>query len=133
MLKRKKKTLAERKALPNNTYWRNKADEAFMSQFRGLQCQVCGKTEGTVFHHIVSKSRSKHLRYDRMNGVILCKSHHMTSNELAPHSTNSLALGRFIDWLRLAEPGKVAYCEKMEHVKTRKTFRDMYEELLDLQ
>jgi len=131
MAKRKKKTLAQRKALPNNEYWVNKCKDIFMPLGRGEQCQVCGVTEGTVFHHIVSQSRSKFLRFDLMNVVVLCPKHHTCGNALAPHSTNSLAVGRYIDWLRLAEPEKVKYCEEREHVKCMQSYRDIYEELVE--
>ena len=130
-----KKTLAQRKAAPNSKYWQNKCHDVFMKRGHGQPCQVCESkgihnTEGTCYHHIVSQSRSKLLKYDEMNVVVLCPSHHTMGNDLAPHSTNSLAVARWVDWLRENEPEKVAYCEKMEHVKTRKTYRDMYEEMV---
>ncbi len=126
-----KKSLADRKKMPNSSYWQNKCKELFMTQAHGQPCQVCGSEEGTCYHHIVSQSRSKLLKFDPMNVVVLCPSHHTMGNDLAPHSTNTLAVGRFVDWLRENEPEKVAYCEKMEHVKTRLTYRDMYEELVE--
>ena len=66
MAKRKKKTLEQRKAMPNNKYWKEKADEVFMKQFRGRECEVCKaqgriNTEGTVFHHVVAKKHCKAL------------------------------------------------------------------------
>ncbi|MHA1816688.1 MAG: HNH endonuclease signature motif containing protein [Candidatus Heimdallarchaeaceae archaeon] len=128
---KKKKSLAERKKLPNSKYWQNKCKEIFMTQAHGKPCQVCGTTESTCYHHIVSQSRSKLLKFDLMNVVVLCPSHHTMGNDLAPHSTNTLAIGRFVDWLRENEPEKVSYCEEMEHVKTRKTYRDIYEELVE--
>lgn len=126
----KKKSLADRKKAKNSAYWVNKCKGVFMSQAHGKPCQVCGKTEGTVFHHIVSQSRSKLLRFDLMNVVILCPEHHTYGNTLAPHSTNSLAVGRYIDWLRLVEPEKVKYCEEREHTKCMESYRDIYERLL---
>jgi hypothetical protein len=120
----------KKKDMPNSKYWQNKCKDYFMSQGRGKPCQVCGTTEGTCFHHIVSQSRSKLLKFDLMNVVVLCPTHHTMGNDLAPHSTNTLAVSRFVDWLRENEPEKVAYCEAMEHVKTRKTYKDMYEDML---
>ncbi len=125
-----KKSLAERKKNKNSAYWVNKCKDIFMVQGRGQACEVCGRTDGSVFHHIVSQSRSKLLRFDLMNVVVLCPEHHTMGNSLAPHSTNSLAVGRYIDWLRETNPDKVEYCEQREHEKCFKSYREIYEELL---
>ena len=51
-------TLAQKKANPRSTYWRNKADKEITRLFRGAPCIICGTTQNTCGHHLVSKARS---------------------------------------------------------------------------
>jgi len=114
---------------PNHKSYRAAADKLFMPQFRGLPCEVCGKEEGTAFHHIVSKSRSKALRYDKRNGIILCQGHHTMSNSMAPHSTNQLAVERFIEWFKENHPSRYKWITENERVERRYTFKGAVENL----
>ena len=118
-----------KKKSANDKSYRNKADSLFMSQFRGQPCRVCGTTEGTCGHHVVSKSRSKALRYDTRNIIILCQAHHTWSNEMAPHSTNQLAVERFIEWFRLACPEQHSWLAENERIERRYTFKQAVENL----
>jgi hypothetical protein len=124
-----KKTLAQRKALPNNKYWKKKCIDLFMAIGRGEPCAVCGKMEGTVFHHIIPQGRSKHLQFDFMNVIPLCHLHHAMGNEMAAHSTNGFAVQKFIEWLEREHPEKVKYCKENERVKAFWTYKDKYHEM----
>lgn len=42
----------------------------------GNKCIVCGETKLPNCHHIVPKEMFSILRYDPINGVVLCPSHH---------------------------------------------------------
>ena len=119
---RKLRPLAERKASCNSVYWRTKADEVFMPQFRGKPCEVClsyGKTNTyeTCGHHTVTKSTSAYFRHVEKNIVVVCKTHHKTSNDLAFHSTNLLAQNAALEWLKECRP------DALECLETYKKFR----------
>ena len=114
---------------PNSTYYRNKADSLFMAQFRGMNCEVCGTHIGTCGHHIVSKGRSKALRYDIKNIVVVCPSHHTMGNDKAPHSTNTLAVERFIEWFKAKKPEQYEYVTENERVERRYTYKQAVENM----
>lgn len=114
---------------PNHKSYRKIADDLFMSRYRGLPCEVCGKTEGTCFHHVVSKARSKALRYDHRNGVVLCRAHHKMSNEMAPHSTNQMAVERFVEWFKTTFPDRHKWIKDNEFVERRYTYKQAVENL----
>ena len=114
---------------PNHSSYMKKADELFMKPFRGCRCEICQSTKGTVAHHIVSKSRSKALRYDSRNIVILCPSHHMFSNEMAPHSTNTLAVERFIKWFKKTKKHQYAWIKEHERDQRKYNYKQAVENL----
>lgn len=114
---------------PNDKYYRKKADELFMRQFRGRPCEVCNKSEGTCGHHIVNKARSKALRYDKRNIVVLCQSHHKFSNDLAPHSSNQMAVERFINWFKEKHPDRHKWITENERTERRYTYKQAFENL----
>lgn len=124
--KNKRSKLDIEKSKPNSKYWLKKCDDLFMAQGRGEPCAYCGTTINTCFHHIVPKGRCKALRYDLMNMMVLCPSHHNFSNVVAPHSTNSFAVERFVIWLRENHTRKYEYCLEREHWNRRYTFKDVY-------
>jgi len=113
----------------NHKSYRKKADEIFMSRYRGLPCEICGSTYQTVFHHICPKSRSKALRYDPQNGVILCPRHHTLGNDMAPHSTNSLAVNRFFEWFKKTHPARHKWIVKNERIQRKYSYRQAVENL----
>ncbi len=113
----------------NHKSYRKKADDLFMAQFRGQPCEISGETEGTCGHHIVSKSRSKALRYDVRNIIIVAPRHHTMGNDMAPHSTNQLAVERFIEWFKKTHPDRHQWIVENERIERRYTFRDAVENL----
>jgi|FLOH01.1.fsa_nt_gi hypothetical protein len=114
---------------PNSAYYRNKADEIFMVQFRGLPCEVCGTTNMTVGHHNVSKARSKALRYDKRNITALCQAHHTMGNDICPHSSNPMAVDRYFDWFRNNEDGKYYWLVENERIERKYSYRQALENL----
>ena len=113
----------------NDKYYRNKADELFMSQFRGKPCEVCGTTKATVGHHNVNKARSKALRYDKRNITVLCQSHHTMGNDICPHSSNPLAVDRYFDWFRKNNLNKYIWLKENEKIERKYNYRDALENL----
>ena len=114
---------------PNDKYYRNKADEIFMSQFRGKPCEVCGTTNATVGHHNVNKARSKALRYDKRNITVLCPKHHCYGNDIAPHSSNPMAVNRYFDWLNKENPAQYDWLMANEKIERKYNYRDALENL----
>ena len=49
----------------------------------GEKCAVCGSTNLPNAHHIESRIMFKGLRYDPMNGVLLCPTHHKFGQDSA--------------------------------------------------
>ena len=94
---------------PYSTYWRRKASLRFMNQYHNAECAVCGKTEGTIGHHIISVGSCAFHRYTKINILPLCPEHHTISNAMAPHSTNSTARDVFNNWLKATYPDRHAW------------------------
>ncbi len=114
---------------PNSAYYRNKADEIFMVQFRGLPCEVCGTTNRTVGHHNVSKARSKALRYDKRNITVLCQAHHTMGNDICPHSSNPMAVDRYFVWFIREHKEQYHWLLGHEHIERKYNYRDALENL----
>lgn len=115
----------------NHKSYRNKADELFMKKFRGMPCEVCNSTRHTVGHHNVSKSRSKALRYDARNITVLCPSHHKFSNDLSAHSTNVMAVDRYLEWFKSHNKKQYEYLKENEHIVRKYSYRQAAENLKD--
>jgi len=113
----------------NHKSFRNKADKLFMPQFHGQPCEVCGTTINTCGHHCVSKSRSKALRYDHRNIIVLCPAHHTMGNDLAPHATNQLAVERFVKWFNETHPGRHAWLIENEYIQRRYSYKQACENM----
>lgn len=113
----------------NHKSYRVKADELFMAPYRGQRCEVCGTRYQTVFHHPVPTSRSRALRYDPRNGIILCQRHHCHGNDLAPHSTNSMAVDRFMVWFKTTHPERYRWIQENERIQRKYTYRQALENM----
>jgi hypothetical protein len=110
-------------------------DEIYMARFRGKPCAVCasqGKlnTNRTALHHIIARSRSRFLRYDPRNGVILCPRHHCFGGSPCAHGFNSMAIAAFVDWLKEHRAEDWAYCKDNEHTPCRETWKMSLRKLL---
>jgi len=97
------------------------ADKHCFAYFRGLPCVVCGTTYQTCGHHIIPKSRSLRHRHSTENIIPLCPSHHTFGGDLCAHSQSSLAVGRFLDWLKANLPKQYQWVQ--EHERDKCTFK----------
>lgn len=59
-------------------------------------CECCGSTIGIESHHIHTRGGLM-LRWDKLNGICLCKLHHTSSSEFSAHLTPD----KFEEWLRV--------------------------------
>lgn len=76
---------------------------AVHAQF-GEKCAVCGSDYKPNAHHIESRIMFKGLRYDPMNGVLLCPTHHKFGKDSA-----HMAGCWFANWLKEHLPARYAY------------------------
>ena len=53
----------------------------------GMKCEYCGTTRNLNSHHIFSRSK-KSTRWQTINGVCLCVSHHVFSSKFSAHKTS---------------------------------------------
>ena len=70
----------------------------------GHKCAVCGSESTPNAHHLENRNTCRALRYDPMNGVLLCPSHHKFGKDSA-HKGGIW----FADWLRRNHPGQLEY------------------------
>jgi len=75
----------------------------------GNKCEVCGATGVLDAHHIQPRQICSGLRFDPMNGVCLCKSHHKFGRQSAHKG-----MMWFVEWLRQNLPERFSYV--MEHL-----------------
>lgn len=129
--KKSKKPKPKKKRAPNSAYYHTKAKDLFMPQFRGQPCGVCKATEGTCGHHVVSQSRSKALKFDRRNIIVLCPSHHTMGNDMAPHASNQLAVERFIEWFKVNRAEQHKWLVGNERIQRRFTYKQAIENMTD--
>lgn len=76
---------------------------AVHAQF-GEKCAVCGSSYKPNAHHIESRIMFKGLRYDPMNGVLLCPTHHKFGKDSA-----HMAGCWFASWLKKNLPDRYDY------------------------
>ena len=74
----------------------------------GHKCAVCGAVnQGKSYvnaHHVIGYVQSRRLRYDPINGVLLCPSHHKFG-KLSAHKNGVW----FAEWLRNVRPLQYQY------------------------
>ena len=106
-MRTKKKSVPKRKKLEKKTTIRNRLMRLWVEKVRilhGDKCAICGREYGDVdaagktcflnAHHIDSRNTNPRLRWDALNGILLCPKHHKFSK-------NSAHKGSiwFISWL----------------------------------
>jgi len=130
--KRKKATLAERKANPNSKYWKGKADDAWAEEIKKVgHCEYCKSTVNQKnAHHIIGRTRLR-FRHDLANGICLCTRCHAFDPEISPH-IDSYSAENFLRWLKESRPGQFQWYEENKHNKRQPdwTYREKYEELI---
>ena len=67
-------------------------------------CAVCGSASTPNAHHLENRNTCRILRYDPMNGILLCPSHHKFGKDSA-HKGGLW----FADWLRRNHPDRLEY------------------------
>ena len=67
-------------------------------------CAVCGSDSTPNAHHLENRNTCRALRYDPMNGILLCPSHHKFGKDSA-HKGGIW----FADWLRRNHPDRLEY------------------------
>jgi len=70
----------------------------------GNQCQICGRKDFIISHHIIPKEL-KQFALDLNNGVALCRKCHKYNFSISPHR-NALA---FCFWLQKVKPSQYDY------------------------
>jgi hypothetical protein len=108
------------------SWYRKHVIEQFMSKFRGLPCEICGKTENTCGHHVCSKQRTPAHIITPENIIVVCPSCHMFSNERSAHSSNALAVCRFMEWIRDNKPEQYEWCKAHENDSNKIDWRTLY-------
>ena len=110
------------------SWYRKQVIERFMKPYRGKPCEICGTTHRTCAHHLISKRRCPaHLISDE-NIIVLCVNHHMMSNDMSAHSSNSLAVVRFMKWVMEHKPKQYAWMEAHEADSCKHRWKEIYEE-----
>lgn len=70
----------------------------------GGKCAVCGSTGTPNAHHLENRNTCRALRYDPMNGILLCPSHHKFGKDSA-HKGGIW----FASWLLENHPDRFRY------------------------
>lgn len=70
----------------------------------GHRCAICGSENLPNAHHMENRNTCRALRYDPMNGILLCPSHHKWGKDSA-HKGGIW----FADWLIKHHPDRFAY------------------------
>ena len=73
-------------------------------------CAVCGSESTPNAHHLENRNTCRALRYDPMNGILLCPSHHKFGKDSA-HKGGIW----FADWLRTHHPARYEYVLAHRH------------------
>jgi len=74
-----------------------KLDDAWslaVKKAAGMKCEYCGRIDTLNSHHVYSRSKLS-TRWDIMNGVCLCVSHHTFSSTFSAHKTPL----EFTEWI----------------------------------
>jgi len=101
----------------------------FMKPYRGLPCEICGTTQGTVAHHILAKGSHPAHIITPENIIVLCPSHHIFSNHMAAHSKNSFAVERFTDWMKINKFDQYKWGREHEWDKKNYKWKQVYEQM----
>ena len=105
-----------------------KLDEAWSLLVKlraGMKCEYCGKTTNLNSHHIYSRSK-RSVRWDVLNGVSLCVSHHTFNSGFSAHKTPL----EFIEWLKETKGEEYIDNLRLKAYKIEKLHKHEKEELL---
>jgi len=83
------------KKKPKRSTLKNKCDKMWSEIIRSRgQCEICGTYKASNPHHVIGR-QNYNLRWDILNGCLLCSNHH-TSGRLSAH-TDSIW---FMEWFK---------------------------------
>jgi hypothetical protein len=81
---------------PHRTHVRDELDDLFklaIRKLKGHKCEHCGKTKYLNVHHYYTR-KSRSVRWNLMNGFLLCVGCHTMSSTFSAHQTPA----DFVDW-----------------------------------
>ena len=105
----------KRKKKDSPAWYKMKVVEAFMKSYRGNPCAVCGATEGTVAHHIVSRGSCPHHIATPNMVIPLCKQHHRFAHGDRFANGDAFAVCEFLQWLADRRPKQYEWCMAHRH------------------
>ncbi len=108
----------------NQRQFKKKCNKQLSLMFKGLPCIACDSIF-TCGHHLIPRTYA--IGIDVMNMTPLCVSHHTMSQVCAPHSTCSLAVGRFNDFIKDNFP---KHWDWWNENRSKKGIKVDYEEVL---
>ena len=78
----------------------------------GFKCVICGETERLNAHHIIVRENPE-VKYDILNGLSLCPTHHFFNRQISAHN-NPIGL---LLWLEENRPEQLSYLRaKMKEI-----------------
>lgn len=97
----------------------SRLDKIVFPFYRNLQCVICNwKNEpqncASAGHHIVRVGRCSSHVYDPANIIPLCPSHHIMGNDIKAHGLDTLAIGRFTEFLKTKMPKRWEKAQEAE-------------------
>ena len=132
-MKKKKKSLAERKANPRSDYWDSKAETEWKRVVRARAnntCEKCGQSWRKMdCHHLIG--RGEHLlRWNPDNGILLCGNPCHCFGKGSAHKDPVV----FSQWLKLQYPEKWDWVQdnKWPVTKNKPDYQADYEYLKEL-
>lgn len=146
MRKNKKVKKVKKQKLPSMVFLRRKAMRLWTEKVKDVQgrvCAICGIKDGTPngvlsrktgkegvtyinSHHIEDRSNYA-LRFDVLNGIALCPSHH----EFGKDSAHRAPVW-FIDWLTIHRPQVVEYVKKMRSARPQTSLGYSREDMMNI-
>lgn len=76
---------------------RSQADQLWFHKYLQQTCELCGKP-AIQLHHFYTKNLYGHLRYNKDNGISLCKSCHFSLHHKDPTLTQNIIDKRGQNW-----------------------------------
>ena len=110
-------------------YWKKRCDALWtkLVKHNGV-CELCGKrptARGLHAHHLIGRTNLRY-RHDVYNGIALCASCHVFSDECSAHASTKSAAG-FLEALESQWPERYKWL--MEHRHDKRTYTVDYEQV----
>lgn len=105
------------KKLPSLSKLRKLADRLWSLKVKiayGSKCAICGDVENLNSHHIEPRTSNAVLRWEPLNGISLCVTHHKYGKDAAHKSTIF-----FYEFLRDQAPKVIEYIRPLRGIDTK--------------